>query len=90
LPTDLNQLFTLAFPFLIVIVVFYFLIWRPQSQEQKKRKAMLDNLKKGDKVVTVGGIHGTITLIKKDFIVVKISDKVEIEMDRAGVASVQE
>jgi len=90
LTTDLNQLFTLAFPFLIVIAVFYLLIWRPQAQEQKKRKAMLESLKKGDKVVTVGGIRGTITVVKKDFIVVKIADKVEVEMDRAGIATVQE
>ncbi|HCW51125.1 MAG TPA: preprotein translocase subunit YajC [Clostridiales bacterium] len=88
--TDLSQLFGLAFPFIIIFVVFYLLIWRPQSIEQKKRKEMLDNLKKGDKVVTVGGIRGVITLVKKEFIVVKIADKVEIEMDRSGIASVRD
>lgn len=87
---NVNELFALAFPFLIVIVVFYFLIWRPQSVEQKRRREMLDNLKKGDKVVTVGGIRGTITLVKKEFLVVQIADRVEVEMERAGIASVRE
>ncbi|MEW6031586.1 MAG: preprotein translocase subunit YajC [Bacillota bacterium] len=83
-----NELLTLAFPFLIVIAVFYLLIWRPQSIEQKKRKEMLEGIKKGDKVITVGGIHGTVVLVKKDVLIVRIADKVEVEMDRAGIGSV--
>ncbi len=89
MPTDLNSLFGLIFPFLIVIVVFWLLIWRPQSQEQKKRKAMLEAVKKGDEIVTVGGIHGTVIVAKKDTLIVKIAEKVEIEIDRAGIGSVR-
>jgi preprotein translocase subunit YajC len=86
---DINQLFGLLFPFIIVFAVFYFLIWRPQSQEQKKRKAMLEALKKGDEVVTAGGIHGTIVVVKKDSLIVKIADKVEVEIDRTGIGFVR-
>ncbi|RJQ08734.1 MAG: preprotein translocase subunit YajC [Bacillota bacterium] len=65
------------------------LIWRPQSIEQKKRKAMLEALKRGDRVVTVGGIHGTIVVTKKDSVVLQIAEKVEIEVDRSGIGSVR-
>lgn len=86
---DINQLFGLLFPFIIVFAVFYFLIWRPQSLEQKKRKAMLAALKKGEAIVTTGGIHGTIVVVKKDSLIVKIADKVEVEIDRTGVGFVR-
>ena len=86
---DINQLFGLLFPFVIVFAVFYFLIWRPQSLEQKKRKAMLESLKKGAAIVTTGGIHGTIIVVKKDSVIVKIADKVEVEIDRTGVGFVR-
>lgn len=85
-----NELLALAFPFLVVIAVFYFLIWRPQAAEQKRRRAMLEALKKGDHVITAGGIHGTITLVKKDVLVVKIAEKVEVQMERSGISSVIE
>lgn len=87
---DINQLFGLLFPFIIVFAVFYFLIWRPQSLEQKKRKAMLEALKKGEAIVTTGGIHGTIVVVKKDSLIVKIADKVEVEIDRTGVGFVRD
>jgi len=86
---DINQLFGLLFPFIILFAVFYFLIWRPQSLEQKKRKAMLEALKKGEAIVTTGGIHGTIVVVKKDSLIVKIADKVEVEIDRTGVGFVR-
>lgn len=89
MPTDLNSLFGLALPFLIVIVVFWLLIWRPQANEQKKRKAMLAAVKKGDEVITVGGIHGTVVVTKADTVIVKIAEKVEVEIERSGVGSIR-
>lgn len=86
---DLNQLLALIFPFLIVFVVFWLLIWRPQSVEQKKRKAMLAAVKKGDQVVTVGGIRGTVVVTKKDSVIVKIAEKVEVEVERSGIGSIR-
>jgi len=76
-------------PFIAVFVVFYFLLWRPQQQQQKERKEMLAGLHKGDRIITLGGIHGVITDIKDDVLTVRIGDKVEVRLDRNGVGQVK-
>ncbi|MDU2066335.1 MAG: preprotein translocase subunit YajC, partial [Sporomusaceae bacterium] len=48
-------------PIVLMVVIFYFLLYRPQQKEQKKRAEMLDSLKKGDRIITSGGLYGTIT-----------------------------
>jgi len=75
-------------PLIILFAIFYFLLIRPQQVQQRKRRDMLQSLKKGDKVVTVGGIHGTITEIRDDELKLRIADKVEIELSRSGVGQV--
>lgn len=72
-------------PILIMVVIFYFLLYRPQKAEQKRRKAMLDNLKSGDRVVTIGGIYGTLGEIGEKSVMLKVSDNVEIEVARAAI-----
>ena len=72
-------------PILIMVVIFYFLLYRPQKAEQKRRKAMLDNLKRGDRVVTIGGIYGTLGEIREKSVMLKVSDHVEIEVARAAI-----
>ncbi|HHT73116.1 MAG TPA: preprotein translocase subunit YajC [Firmicutes bacterium] len=79
----------LFMPFIIVIGVFYFMVIRPQQKQQKQRREMLDALKKGDRVVTIGGIYGEITLLKEDYVTLKVADKVEIKVRRSGIESVQ-
>lgn len=76
-------------PFIIMLVIFYFLFYRPQKKEQQKRADMLGNLKKGDRVVTIGGIHGTITGFSEDTVTIKVAEKVELDFNRAAVASVK-
>lgn len=76
-------------PFIIMIVIFYFLFYRPQKKEQKKRSDMLGSLKKGDRVVTIGGVHGSIVGFHDDLVIVKIAEKVEIEVNRSAVGSVK-
>lgn len=76
-------------PMVAVLAVFYFIMIRPQQHQQKKRREMLDALKKGDKVVTVGGIHGEITGLHDDEVTLRISDKVEIRLSRSGVGRVK-
>lgn len=66
------------------------LLWKPQKQEQKKRQDLLDNLKKGDKVVTIGGIYGTISQISEKRITLEIAENVEIEMVRNAVSGYQD
>lgn len=89
----MNDLFFVAntvAPFIIMIAIFYFLLWRPQKQDQKKRQALLDSLKKGDKIITVGGIYGTLTKVGPQKVTVKIAEGVEIEMARTSVGTFQD
>lgn len=76
------------FPFLIMAVIFYFMLYRPQKTQQKKRDSMLEALKKGDRIVTIGGIHGTITAFSGDMVTVKVAEKVEIDINRSAVGQV--
>jgi preprotein translocase subunit YajC len=78
----------LIMPFLVVGVLFYFMILRPQQKQQKERKAMLDALKKGDQVVTVGGIYGELVALKEDYVTVKVAEKTEIKVSRSGISHV--
>ncbi|MFP6645591.1 MAG: preprotein translocase subunit YajC [Candidatus Latescibacterota bacterium] len=77
-------------PFVLMFVVLHFLILRPQIKKQKSQQKMIDELEKGDKIVTSGGLHGAITNMKDDIITVKIADNVRVEMSRAAVSRVRE
>ncbi|MEL3908982.1 MAG: preprotein translocase subunit YajC [Treponemataceae bacterium] len=68
--------------------IFYFLIVRPQKKEQKKVQEMLNALKKGDKVVTIGGIHGTVSSVDEKTIILKVDENCKIKMTRAAIANV--
>jgi preprotein translocase subunit YajC len=72
----------------LIIGIFYFLIIRPQNKKQKETRKMLEALKKGDKVVTIGGIHGTISSVKEKSVLLKVDDNVKIEFARSAIASV--
>jgi preprotein translocase subunit YajC len=72
-----------------MIVIFYFLFYRPQKKEQKKRSDMLGSLKKGDRVVTIGGMHGTITAFSDDTVTLKVAEKLEIEFNRSAISQVK-
>ena len=78
----------LIMPFVIMLGAFYFFLIRPQQKQQKQRQTMLDALKKGDKVLTVGGILGEIVALKDNYVTLKIADKVEIKVTRSGIGSV--
>jgi len=72
----------------LVFAIFYFLIIRPQNKRQKETKSMLASLKKGDRVVTIGGIRGTIFSLKDDTVVLKVDDNTKIQFSRSAVSSV--
>jgi preprotein translocase subunit YajC len=76
------------FPFVIIIAIFYFLIIRPQNKKQKDTQKMLEALKKGDKVVTIGGIHGTIASVDGTDIVVRVDDNTKIKFLRSAISNV--
>ncbi|THB63406.1 MAG: preprotein translocase subunit YajC [Spirochaetaceae bacterium] len=82
-----GQLLMTVVTFGLVFLIFYFLILRPQNKRQKEQKQMQESLKKGDKVVTIGGIRGTIASIKENTVVLKVDDNTKIEFTRSAVAS---
>lgn len=76
-------------PFAGVILIFYFMIIRPQNKKQKETERMLKELKKGDKVVTIGGLRGEVQDVKDDTIVIKVDpdSNTKLEFNRSAVAS---
>ena len=71
-----------------IILIFYFMIIRPQSKRQKEREKMLNAIEKGDKVITAGGIHGTIAGLDDKTALVQIADNVKIKVDRSSITAV--
>jgi len=72
----------------LIFVIFYFMIIRPQQKKQKERQKMLDALEKGDKILTAGGIYGTVIGIEDKTVLVQIADNVKVKVDRGSVGSV--
>jgi len=75
-------------PFVLIIVIFYFFLIRPQNKKQKETEKMIAALKKGDKVITIGGIHGVVSSTKEHTVIVKVDDNSKIEFNRTAIASV--
>lgn len=75
-------------PFILILVVFYFLLIRPQQRKQKEHQSMISSLDKGDKVVTSGGIYASVVAVKEDKLVLKIAENVKIELVKNQVAQV--
>ena len=71
-----------------IFAIFYFFLIRPQNKKQKETEKMIAALKKGDKVVTIGGIHGVVSSTKEKTVVVKVDDNTKIEFNRTAIASV--
>jgi preprotein translocase subunit YajC len=78
--------FTSFVPLLLMFAIFYFLLIRPQQKKSKQHKEMLSNLKKGDRVVSSGGLHGIITGMTDDVITMEIAPKVRVKVSRAQIS----
>jgi preprotein translocase subunit YajC len=78
-------------PFILIILVMYFLMIRPQVRRQKERQKMIDAVQKGDNIITTGGIHGKIMGFTDDgkTVIVRIDDNVKINIDRSAINSVR-
>jgi preprotein translocase subunit YajC len=74
--------------FAMIIGIFYFLIIRPQQKRQKERQKLLDSVQKGDKVITVGGVHGVVEGVEDKTLLVKIADNVKVKFERSAISSV--
>ncbi|HSR68168.1 MAG TPA: preprotein translocase subunit YajC [Acidobacteriota bacterium] len=76
-------------PLLIIVGIFYLLIWRPMKVRQKNHEALIAGLKNGDKIITAGGIYGVVSGLREHTLLIKVSDKVKLEVAKNSVASLQ-
>lgn len=87
-PGDMRGLIGSFGPMILIFVIMYIILIRPQQKKAKEHRELVSQLKAGDSVVTNGGIHGTVSGVKEKTIILKVADKVEIEVARAAVAVV--
>ena len=78
--SDINPLINFA-PFILIFGIFYFLLIRPQQKRQQELVKMTEGLKKGDRVVTAGGVIGTVTSVQSDYVVIKVEDNDQTKME---------
>ena len=71
-----------------IILIFYFMIIRPQQKRAKERQKLIDSMKKGDKVITSGGMYGTIAGMDEKTVLVQIADNVKVKLDRSAIATI--
>lgn len=83
-----SSLLMTLLPFVLMFVIFYFLLIRPQQKKSKDRNSMLRALKKGDKVTTIGGLHGSIDQITDDTVVLKVNDVTKLTFERSAINNV--
>ena len=75
-------------PYVLIFLIFYFLLIKPQKDKQKEQTTIREKMKKNDQVITAGGIHGTIALVKDKTVVVRVDDNVKVEFDKESITTV--
>ncbi len=83
------QSFGFFLPLIVVFLIFYMLIIRPQQKQAKQRQAMIAAVKKGDLVVTTGGIHGRVVGVTENILTVEIADNCKVKVERSGIQTVK-
>lgn len=86
---DTMALLNSLWPFVLMGGIFYFMLWKPQKKEQQKRQDLLNSLKEGDEIITIGGIYGKITAIFEKRVKVEVAEGVVIEMARNAISGFQ-
>lgn len=81
-----SSLISFIVPLVIMFAVFYFLLIRPQKKKQQTRNNMLNALQKGDKIITIGGLHGTIMELTDDIVVLRVNDVTKLTFDRSAIS----
>jgi len=79
--------FSSFIPLILMFVIFYFLLIRPQQKKAKEHREMISNVKQGDRIVTSGGIHGRVTAVGETTMTLEIADKVRVKLARGNVAT---
>ncbi len=77
-------------PLIIIFIIFYFLLIRPQQKKTKAHQEMVNNLKPGDQVITNGGVHGRLTKVEDTTVMMEIADKVRIKVSRQSIAGLKQ
>jgi preprotein translocase subunit YajC len=77
-------------PLILMFVIFYFLLIRPQQKKTKEHRQMIDNLKTGDRIITSGGLHGRITGVTENALTVEIAEKVRVKVNRSSVSALMQ
>lgn len=85
-----NAILTQVVFFAAIFAVFYFLLIRPQQTQRRERERLLAAIKRGDRVVTTGGLHGTITGLEDATVTLRVADQVKVTVDRAAIGRVVE
>ncbi len=80
---------TALMPFVLIAVIFYFLIIRPQQKRVREQNALIASVKTGDEIVLSSGIHGIVTNVKETTLIVKVADNVKLEFEKSAVATVK-
>ena len=75
-------------PLILIFIIMYFLLFRPQMRKQKEQQRLVSALKTGDRVVTASGIHGLISNVKETTVILKVADNVKIEIEKSAVGNV--
>lgn len=85
-PSTGGSLVSFIIPLVLMFAVFYFLLIRPQKKKQTTRNNMLNALQKGDKIVTIGGLHGTLLELADDTVVIRVNDVTKLTFDRNAIS----
>lgn len=87
-PNDPMSLVFSFLPIILVILIFYFLMIRPQAKKQKELEKMIQSMKKGDAVVTIGGLHGTVDSIGENYVIVRADENTKLKFSKSAIATV--
>ena len=75
-------------PIILIFIVFYFFLIRPQKKKEEERKQMITSVKKGDKIITIGGVHGTVTQVDDASVLAQVDTNTKLRVDKNAIASI--
>jgi len=88
-PAGMGGIFGALMPLILIFVIFYFLLILPQRKKQKEHMEMVKNLKNGDRVITTGGIYGTITKLKKNYVEIEAASQIRLRVQRSCISQLR-
>ncbi len=83
-----NMFYQLGVPLIVIFAVMYFIMIRPQKKKEAERKALLAGVRVNDDIITIGGIHGTVTAVKENEVIIRTEDKAKLRLNRSAVAHI--